>query len=187
MEISVWGCFPRFPVTLWNVCSFEFASMKRGHHSLPDRPAFLHWGMDAHRITSTELFLETKKNMAQIDSTRFLHFSYFCSIFKPFFIFPFPMEIVEALETGSSEGVGLLVDAKRGLILTDRHSAPQSLGATEAVRCGWVHVESMVEHWHSEALSNVSHFVSTWLQHVFCDAAVVVVYLRKCFSSPKPT
>ena len=46
------------------------------------------------------------------------------------------MEIVEALETGSSEGVGLLVDAKRGLILTDRHSAPQSLGATEAVRCG---------------------------------------------------
>ena len=74
---------------------------------------------------------------------------------------------VQALESGSSEGVGLLayssvtgygdggfpgygkrsaffdaamtgalfpakVDAKRGLVLTDRHSAPQSLGATEA-------------------------------------------------------
>ena len=47
IEISVWGCFPRFSVTLWNVCSFEFASMKRGHHSLPDRPlvALNCWGL----------------------------------------------------------------------------------------------------------------------------------------------
>ena len=50
----------------------------------------------------------------------------------------------EALETGSSEGVGLLVDAKRGLILTDRHSAPQSLGATEVTLAGCATVDAEV-------------------------------------------
>ena len=137
MEISVWGCFPRFPVTLWNVCSFEFALYEA-------RSPFAS-GTDQRFCTEAWMpivshqqsyFWKQKKTWHKSIPQDFLHFSYFCSIFKPFFIFPFPMEIVEALETGSSEGVGLLVDAKRGLILTDRHSAPQSLGATEAVRCG---------------------------------------------------
>ncbi|CAJ1407712.1 unnamed protein product [Effrenium voratum] len=50
----------------------------------------------------------------------------------------------EALESGSSEGVGLLVDAKRGLVLTDRHSAPQSLGATEVTLAGCATVDAEV-------------------------------------------
>ena len=91
-----------------------------------------------------------KQHIAQMDSAKsktdlqeLMRLLEIC-LFFPFFptktslvsFFSLPMEIVEALESGSSEGVGLLVDAKRGLILTDRHSAPQSLGATEAVRCG---------------------------------------------------
>ena len=91
-------------------------------------------------VSHQQSYVETKqKQLHKLIPQDFLHFSCFCSIFKTschlvsFVFFLFSMEIVEALETGSSEGVGLLVDAKRGLILTDRHSAPQSLGATEAV------------------------------------------------------
>jgi len=95
-------------------------------------------------VSHQQSYVETKqKQLHKLIPQDFLHVSCFCSIFKTsskplvfFFFVQIPMEIVEALETGSSEGVGLLVDAKRGLILTDRHSAPQSLGATEAVRCG---------------------------------------------------
>lgn len=50
----------------------------------------------------------------------------------------------EALESGASEGVGLLIDAQRGLVLTDRHSAPQSLGATEVTLAGCATVDAEV-------------------------------------------
>eukprot|EP00439_Symbiodinium_sp_Y106_P066398 s508_g10.t2 len=52
--------------------------------------------------------------------------------------------LTEALDSGSSEGVGLLVDAKRGIVLTDRHSAPQSLGAIEVTLAGCATVEAEV-------------------------------------------
>ncbi|CAE7900648.1 unnamed protein product [Symbiodinium necroappetens] len=52
--------------------------------------------------------------------------------------------LTEALDSGSSEGVGLLVDAKRGIALTDRHSAPQSLGAIEVTLAGCATVEAEV-------------------------------------------
>ncbi|CAE7441249.1 unnamed protein product [Symbiodinium natans] len=50
----------------------------------------------------------------------------------------------EALECASAEGVGLLVDAKQGIVLTDRHSAPQSLGAIEVTLAGCVTVDAEV-------------------------------------------
>ncbi|CAE7500633.1 NMA111 [Symbiodinium pilosum] len=55
-----------------------------------------------------------------------------------------PRFCTEALESGSAEGVGLLVDAKRGIVLTDRHSAPQSLGAIEVTLAGCATVDAEV-------------------------------------------
>ncbi|CAE8715703.1 unnamed protein product, partial [Polarella glacialis] len=52
--------------------------------------------------------------------------------------------VTEASDTGASEGVGLLVDAERGLILTDRHSAPQSLGDIEVTLAGSATVDGEV-------------------------------------------
>lgn len=45
---------------------------------------------------------------------------------------------------GSSEGVGLLVDAQLGLVLTDRHSAPQSLGDVEVTFGGTTTVDAEI-------------------------------------------
>jgi hypothetical protein len=42
----------------------------------------------------------------------------------------------ESSTSGSSDGIGLLVDAQQGLVLTDRHSAPQSLGDVEVTLLG---------------------------------------------------
>jgi len=50
----------------------------------------------------------------------------------------------EALDCASAEGVGLLVDAKRGLVVTDRHSAPQSLGDIEITLGGCATVDGEV-------------------------------------------
>eukprot|EP00933_Yihiella_yeosuensis_P014079 TRINITY_DN12758_c0_g3_i1.p1 TRINITY_DN12758_c0_g3~~TRINITY_DN12758_c0_g3_i1.p1 ORF type:complete len:686 (+),score=123.77 TRINITY_DN12758_c0_g3_i1:291-2060(+) len=50
----------------------------------------------------------------------------------------------EALDSGSSEGVGLLVDAEKGIVLTDRHSAPQSLGDIEVTLAGSATVDGEV-------------------------------------------
>lgn len=56
----------------------------------------------------------------------------------------------EASETGSSEGVGLLVDVDNGIVLTDRHSAPQSLGDIEVTLAGSVTVDGEVCFIHPE-------------------------------------
>eukprot|EP00929_Paragymnodinium_shiwhaense_P111730 TRINITY_DN80019_c0_g1_i1.p1 TRINITY_DN80019_c0_g1~~TRINITY_DN80019_c0_g1_i1.p1 ORF type:complete len:1041 (-),score=242.99 TRINITY_DN80019_c0_g1_i1:86-3208(-) len=50
----------------------------------------------------------------------------------------------EAGLAGSSEGVGLIVDADKGLVLTDRHSAPQSLGDVEVTLAGTTTVDAEV-------------------------------------------
>eukprot|EP00927_Polykrikos_kofoidii_P002054 TRINITY_DN10789_c0_g1_i3.p1 TRINITY_DN10789_c0_g1~~TRINITY_DN10789_c0_g1_i3.p1 ORF type:complete len:1116 (+),score=170.30 TRINITY_DN10789_c0_g1_i3:393-3350(+) len=42
----------------------------------------------------------------------------------------------EASHTGSAEGFGILVDAQRGLVLTDRHSVPQAVGDVEVSLAG---------------------------------------------------
>lgn len=51
---------------------------------------------------------------------------------------------LEASSGGSSSGTGLLVDADKGLVLTDRHSAPQSLGDVEVVLAGFAAIDAEV-------------------------------------------
>jgi len=51
---------------------------------------------------------------------------------------------MESNYTCHAEGAGLLVDAERGLVLTDRHSAPQSLGDVEVTLAGMMTVDAEV-------------------------------------------
>jgi len=51
---------------------------------------------------------------------------------------------MEASPSGVAEGVGVLVDEEQGLILTDRHSVPQSLGDVEVTLAGSATVDAEV-------------------------------------------
>lgn len=50
----------------------------------------------------------------------------------------------EAPHQGSADGAGILVDAELGLVLTDRHAAPQSLGDVEVSLAGSVTLDGEV-------------------------------------------
>mmetsp|Transcript_10388 Transcript_10388/g.23488 ORF Transcript_10388/g.23488 Transcript_10388/m.23488 type:complete len:1038 (+) Transcript_10388:79-3192(+) len=52
--------------------------------------------------------------------------------------------ITEVAFGGTSEGVGLLIDAEQGLVLTDRHSAPQTLGDAEVTFAGSIVADAEV-------------------------------------------